>query len=264
MKLTEVKASTACSQSKLPGLDYALNPYRGCSHGCIYCYSPDVLHMKNWQDWGTFVEIRKNLPVLLSKQKKKMKGVVGLGTVTDPYQPAEEKSKITRYCLEQLALSNCTTCVQTKSDLIVRDIDILQKMKNVEVGFTINTMDKIIASKIEPGAPSPERRVEALRQLSDAGIKPWVFLGPVIPLINDSRDLLEDIVQQVKDAGASKLMYDRLRLKPFLEERLRKLFGYEKSVEVFRLARDREWDENISINIEVLCDDAGLIVEKAF
>jgi len=264
MKLTEVKASTACSPSKLPGLDFALNPYRGCGHGCIYCYSPDVLRMKNWQDWGSFVEIRKNMPVLLAKQKKKLTGVIGLGTVTDPYQPAEENFKVTRYCLEQLATAKTSTCIQTKSNLIIRDIDLLQKMKNVEVGFTINTMDEIIARNLEPGAPSPQRRLEALRQLSEAGISTWVFLGPVIPLINDSRDLLEDVVQQVKDAGAGKLMYDRLRLKPYLEERLRKLFGHEKAVEVFRLARDKEWDEKININIEILCDDAGLVVEKAF
>ena len=263
MKLTEVKASTACSPSRLPGLDWALNPYRGCSHACIYCYSSDVLRMDNWQDWGNFVEVRKNIPVLLAKQKKKLSGIIGLGTVTDPYQQAEEKYKTTRYCLEQLATSNCTTCIQTKSDLIVRDIDLLQRMKNVEVGFTINTMDKMIANKIEPGAPNPERRVEALRQLSDVGIKTWVFLGPVIPLINDSPDLLKDVIQQVKDAGAGKLMYDRLRLKPFLEERLRKLFGDEAD-EIFRLASDKEWYEKIGLEIERLCDDAGLVCERAF
>ena len=263
MKLTEVKASTACSPSRLPGLDYALNPYRGCGHACVYCYSSDVLRMDNWLDWGTFVEVRKNLPVLLAKQKKKLSGVIGLGTVTDPYQQAEENSKTTRYCLEQLATSNCTICIQTKSDLIVRDIDILQKMKKIEVGFTINTMDEIIARKIEPGAPGPKRRIEALRQLSEAGIKTWVFLGPVIPQINDSPELLKDVIQQMKDAGAGKLMYDRLRLKPFLEERLKKLFGNE-SDKIFRLARDSEWDENLGIKIEIICDDVGLIVEKAF
>ncbi len=264
MKLTEKKASTALNPSKLPGLDYALNPYRGCGHGCVYCYSSDVLRMDNWQDWGSFVEIRKNMPVLVAKQKKKLSGVVGLGTVTDPYQSAEENSKITRYCLEQLATSKLSTCVQTKSDLIIRDIDILQRMKNVEVGFTINTMDEKIAKKIEPGAPSPKRRVEALRQLSEAGIKTWVFLGPVIPQINDSRELLEDVIQQVKNAGAGKLMYDRLRLKPHLEQRLRKLFGYEKAKEVFMLAKDKEWYDRISVKIENLCDGVGLVVEKAF
>lgn len=263
MKLTEVKASTACSPSRLPGIDYALNPYRGCGHGCVYCYAPDVLRMDNSQDWGNFVEVRKNIPVLLAKQKKKLSGIIGLGTVTDPYQQAEEKYKVTRYCLEQLAASKLSACIQTKSDLIVRDIDILQRM-NVEVIFTINTMDKIIARKIEPRAPSPERRLEALRQISDAGIKTWVFLGPVIPRLNDSPELLKDVVQQVKKAGASKLMYDRLRLKPFLEKRLRKLFGHEKAREVFKLVRDKKWDEKISLIIEIACDDAGLVCDRAF
>ena len=264
MRTTEKKASTALSPSRLPGLDYALNPYRGCGHGCIYCYSPDVLRLKDWQNWGSSVEVRKNLPVLLAKQKKGKASVVGLGTVTDPYQPAEEKHKVTRYCLEQLASSKLSTCVQTKSDLILRDLDILKRMKNLEVGLTINTLDGIIASKLEPGAPPPARRIAALKELADAGIKTWVFLGPVIPQINDAPDLLEDTVKAVKNAGASKLMYDRLRLKPYLEQRLRKLFGHSKAGEVFRLARSKEWDEKISIEIEILCDDAGLAVERAF
>lgn len=264
MKLTEKKASTALNPSKLPGLDYALNPYRGCGHGCVYCYSSDVLRMDNWQDWGNFVEVRKNMPVLLSKQRKKLSGIVGLGTVTDPYQQAEEKFKITRYCLEQLATSKLSTCIQTKSDLIVRDIDILQRMKNVEVIFTINTMDEIIANKIEPGAPSPQKRVETLRQLSEAGIKTWVFLGPIIPHINDSTDSLKKVVQQVKEAGAGKIMYDRLRLKPHLEERLKTLFGNAKANQIFRLANDKEWYDKISFEIKILCDDVGLELEKAF
>ncbi|MCK5024502.1 MAG: radical SAM protein [Thermoplasmata archaeon] len=263
MKLTVVKASRALNPSRLPGLDYALNPYRGCSHACVYCYSSDVLRMDNWQNWGNFVEVRKNMPVLLAKQKKKMSGIVGLGTVTDPYQQAEEKHKITRYCLEQLAMSKISTCVQTKSDLIVRDIDILQRMKNVEVIFTINTMDMIIASMIEPGAPSPQRRVEALRQVSEAGIKTCVFLGPVIPQINDSSDSLKKVVQQVKDTGAGRLMYDRLRLKPQLEKRLRMLFG-EEAGQIFRLAEDKDWYEKIGFEVEVLCDGVGLVVERAF
>ena len=100
--------------------------------------------------------------------------------------------------------------------------------------------------------------------MSEAGIKTWVFLGPIIPLINDSPELLKDVIQQVEDAGAGKIMYDRLRLKPLLEQRLRTLFGDEKSVEIFRLASDKEWYEKIGLEIERLCDDAGLVCERAF
>jgi DNA repair photolyase len=264
MKITEAKASTACSPSKLPGLDWALNPYRGCQHGCIYCYSPDVLRMKGQDDWGSFLEVRKNIPVLLAREKKNKKGVVGLGTVTDPYQPAEEKTQLTRYCLEQLVHSDCGVCIQTKSDLIVRDLDILRKMKNLEVGMTITTMDAAMAAQLEPGAPAPERRAAALKILSNAGIKTWVFLGPVIPRLNDSARMLADVVSAAKDSGANKLIYDKLRLKPLLQERLKKRFGYSKSREIFRLAGEKEWEERAFIDIEVLCDDAELKVEKAF
>ncbi len=263
MKITEARARTACSPSRLPGLDFALNPYRGCGHGCIYCYSPDVLRLKNWEEWGSFVEVRRNIPVLLSKEKKKLQGVVGLGTVTDPYQPIEDETFLTRYCLEQLALGQCRICIQTKSDLILRDIDLLERM-DVEVGFTINTMDEIIASKIEPGAPSPEKRLDALGRLSGAGIETWVFLGPIIPLINDSEDLLKSVIKGAKESGAGKLMYDKLRLKPYLQKRLEKLFGYSKAQKVFRLARDKEWEERVTIDIEILCEDFDLPFERAF
>jgi DNA repair photolyase len=134
MRITEARASTALSPSRLPGLDFALNPYRGCGHGCIYCYSPDVLRLGGKEPWGSFVEVRKNLPVLLAKERKACSGVVGLGTVTDPYQPAEEKTRLTRYCLEQLATAKCSVCVQTKSDLVARDTDILSRMKNAWQG----------------------------------------------------------------------------------------------------------------------------------
>ena len=262
MKARDVKASAARSRSRLPGLDFALNPYRGCGHGCVYCYAADVLREK--RQWGSFVDVKVNLPVLLSKQRKKLSGVIGLGTVTDPYQPIEEERRLTRYCLEQLALADCTVCIHTKSDLVLRDLDILKTLKSAEVGFTVTTMDSELAGKLEPGAPEPARRIAALRELSEAGIKTWVFLGPVIPLLNGTPDMLADVVTASANAGTNRLMYDRLRLKPSLEQRLRKFFGHSKAAKIFKLARDKEWDEKTSIIIEDLCEDAGVVGERAF
>lgn len=264
MKVTEAKASTALSPSKLPGLDWALNPYRGCQHACVYCYSADVMHMAETEAWGSFVEIKRNLPVVLAREKKKCSGTVGLGTVTDPYQSAEEKTMLTRYCLEQLIGSGCRVCIQTKSDLVVRDIDILRKMKNPEVGITVPMMNPEIASVLEPGAPEPARRIAALQKLSEAGIRTWVFLGPIIPGMNDSAEQLGRVVKAVKSSGCKKIIYDKLRLKPLLQDRMTKLFGYSVSKEMFRLALDREWEERVFIDIEVLCDDVGIKAEKAF
>lgn len=265
MQIKEIQASTAISPSGLPGLDFALNPYRGCQHACAYCYSPDVLREARWKEWGGFVDVKQNLPILLSKQKNKLSGVVGLGTVTDPYQQAEEKYKITRYCLEQLARSNCTVSIQTKSDMVLRDLDILAKMKKIEVGFTITTLDERLASRLEPGAPSPKKRLDALKKLSDAGIKTWVFLGPVIPTLNDSKDSLGEVIASVKSAGCSKLLFDKLRLKPLVRNRLAPVLGNDAE-KIFAQAgqRQKAWADVVYSKIETLCRDASLKCEKAF
>ena len=258
MKVRDVKASAALSRSRLPGLDFALNPYRGCGHGCVYCYAADVLREK--RQWGSFVDVKVNLPVLLSKQRKKLSGVIGLGTVTDPYQPVEEERRLTRYCLEQLARADCTVCIQTKSDLVLGDLDILKTLKNVEVGFTVTTMDSELAGKLEPGAPEPARRIAALRELSEAKIKTWVFLGPVIPGLNDSEGSLARVLEAVADSGAERLLYDRLRLKPIVRERMIKLLGDEG----LRMLDTGAWQSGITKTLPELCAEKELSCESAF
>ena len=173
--IPEIKVKTALSPSKLPGLDYALNPYRGCAHACVYCYAPSVIHWNG--KWGELVEVKVNLPRILSKTlRTAKKGVVGLGTVTDPYQPAEEKYEITRRCLELLRLHDFPVCIMTKSALVLRDIDLLREFSNIEVGITLTLPDDRLREKLEPGASSVEERLRALRELREAGIDTWVFL----------------------------------------------------------------------------------------
>lgn len=264
MRITEAKASTACSPSRLPGLDWALNPYRGCRHGCVYCYSPDVLRLDSMEEWGDFLDVRKNIPTLVAREKKGLKGTVGLGTVTDPYQPAEERYMLSRYCLEQLAVSGCRVCVQTKSDLVTRDIDILGRMKDAEVGITVTTMDPDLATLLEPGAPCPERRLAAVGELSDAGIRAWVFLGPVIPGINDSKESLARVVDAAARADAGKIIYDRLRIKPLLKARMNRALGDGRANTVFKQAGDRDWWDRISSEVDRLAKDSGIPAEKAF
>jgi DNA repair photolyase len=215
-------------------------------------------------DWGRSVEVRKNLPVLIAKERKKKKGVIGLGTVTDPYQPIEETFQLTRYCLEQLVIGESLVCVQTKSDLVTRDIDILARMRNPEVGITITTMDPEIAKMLEPGAPEPARRVAAVAELATAGISTWVFLGPIIPGINDSYDSMAAVVRKAKEAGACKIIYDHLRLRPLLQERMIKSLGYEKAHPIIRDTSDREWRERVTVDIEIACEESGIKVERAF
>ncbi len=231
--LKELKVKTGLSPSQLPGLDYALNPYRGCAHACVYCYAPSVLH-RDKRKWGEIVEVKVNLPRTLSKELRTVKkGVVGIGTVTDPYQPAEKKYEITRRCLELLLMHDFPICIQTKSSLVLRDMDLLKGFSNIEVGITLTALDDGVRENLEPGASSVEERLAALSELSKNGIDTWVFLGPVMPYITDVEALI-DAIARVKPRY---VLADRLRLrdgvwdgvKEFIQEYQPELLsGYER------------------------------------
>lgn len=231
--IKEIKVKTALSPSQLHGLDYALNPYRGCAHACIYCYAPSVIHWDKGK-WGELVEVKVNLPRILSKElRAKKKGVVGLGTVTDPYQPAEKKYEITRRCLELLLMHDFPVCIQTKSSLVLRDLDLLKEFSSIEVGVTLTALDDGVRKKLEPGASSVEERLRALSELEKNGIDTWVFLGPVMPYITD----VEALVEAIAEVKPRYVLVDRLRLKEGVWERVREFIegfkpellpGYER------------------------------------
>ncbi|MBU3968216.1 MAG: radical SAM protein [Euryarchaeota archaeon] len=215
--IKEIKVKTALSPSQLPGLDHALNPYRGCAHACVYCYAPSVIHWDKGK-WGELVEVKINLPRILSKElRTKKKGVVGLGTVTDPYQPAEKKYELTRRCLELLLMHDLPVCIQTKSSLVLRDVDLLKEFSDIEVGITLITLDDRVRGKMEPGASSVDERLRALAVLRENGIKTWVFLGPMMPHITDVNALLDAVARVMPDY----VLVDRLRLKEGVWENVR-------------------------------------------
>lgn len=211
MKITEVKCKTALSKSNLPGLDYSLNPYRGCEHKCAYCYVPNVLRIKR-NEWGTFVDVKINIPVVLAKElKTKKPGVVGLSTVTDPYQPIEKRYKITRYCLEQLLRYDFPVHIQTKSDLVLRDIDLISKFSDIEVMFSIGTINDPKRRLLEPNASPIKNRLDAMTKLSDDGVKISVFFGPVYPTVSMSD--IEKIVELFEKYDIEEIMIDALNIK---------------------------------------------------
>ena len=220
MKIKEVKCKTALSKSLLPGLDYTINPYRGCQHNCCYCYVPNVLRI-NRQEWGNFVDVKRNIPNILSKElKKKKKGVVALSTVTDPYQPVEKKYKLTRYCLEQLLKYGFPVHIQTKSDLVIRDLDIISKFKNIEVMFSIGTIKDGERKLLEPFSSPIQKRLDAMKKISNEGIKTSVFFGPIYPTIK--KNDIYDIVNVFIENGAKEIMVDKLNLKPGIENAITK------------------------------------------
>lgn len=184
MKINPIQCKTLLTKSRLPEADYCINPYVGCFHACVYCYSRFMKRFTGHTErWGEFVDVKINASEILEKElsRNPKRGVVLLGSVTDAYQPAERKYKITRGILEVLLRYDFPTSILTKSDLVVRDIDLLKRFSNCEVGLTITTLDEQIAKDFEPRSSPPQRRLKALQTLHSSGIKTYGFIGPILP-----------------------------------------------------------------------------------
>ena len=182
--IREIKAKSILTKSGIPGIDYCVNPYVGCSHGCRYCYATFMKrYTGHTEAWGSFVDVKINAPEILQKQLKRAKiGRVMISSVTDAYQPIESKYKLTRQCLEILLQSQFPVDILTKSPLVLRDTDLIKKFKDIEVGITITTNDEKISRVFEPNAPSIMARIRTLRALHDKGINTYAFIGPVLPM----------------------------------------------------------------------------------
>ena len=187
MDVAEIKAKSALVRSKIPGVDYVINPYLGCAHGCKYCYAVFMRkysHHHRTAAWGSFVEVKINIAGVLQAElrRKKEPGRAMLSSVCDPYQPVESRYQLTRQCLEILSNHGWGIDILTRSPLVTRDLDILTKAPNVTVGFSIPTDNDEVRKVLEPNAPPIGARLAALQRLHEAGIDTWVFVAPILPL----------------------------------------------------------------------------------
>jgi DNA repair photolyase len=206
--IREIIAKTLLSYVKQPdpyfGLKYNLNLYRGCQHHCIYCDSRSKCYQIEAFDRDVLVKV--NAPELLANEltHKRIKGTIGTGSMNDPYMPLESEIQLTRRVLKVISRFGFPVHIITKSDLIVRDVDILQEINKVyaTISFTITTADDALGKKLEPGAPLVSKRLKAMKILSDAGIRTGVTLMPVLPFIEDNPDNIKSILEKAADAGA--------------------------------------------------------------
>jgi DNA repair photolyase len=182
--IQEIRVKSILSRSGISGVDYCINPYVGCSNGCRYCYATFMKRFTGHQEaWGSFVDVKVNAPEVLHRQiRRAAKGNVMISSVTDPYQPMEEKYRLTRQCLEILLPYQFPVDILTKSPLVLRDIDLIKKFKEIEVGITITTDDDAIKRIFETHAPPVEARIQALKTLYENGIKTYAFIGPLLPM----------------------------------------------------------------------------------
>lgn len=257
MKIKKVTCKTALSKSNLPGLEYSLNPYRGCQHNCAYCYVPNVLRIKR-EEWGSFVNVKTNIPNILSKElRHKKPGIVAISTVTDPYQPIEKKYNLTRYCLEQLIRYDFPVCIQTKSKLILKDLDVISKFSNAEVMISIGTLNDNERKIIEPYTSSINDRLDVIKKFSKNGINTSVFFGPIYPTIK--LENLKEIIDTFTNYGASEIMYDKLNKKPGI---LNKMINIAPN---WKILNDDVFDySKLYDEIEKICSQKNIKVSSAF
>lgn len=219
IEIKEVQAKNILNKSKV--FDYCLNPYTGCQISCAYCYAR--LFMRRYsghkEPWGQFVDVKVNAPELLKKQlEKTKKGTVWISSVCDPYQPLEINYRLTRKCLEILVEKQFPLNIQTKSRLVLRDIDLLQQFHDIEVGFTITTDDENIARIFESRASPVKERLNALTEIHGRGIKTFAFIGPLLPgnpekLIASLEGITDKIyIDRMNYINTIRGLYDRLGL----------------------------------------------------
>ncbi len=192
MKLYYREARDIFTRTRIPGAKYVINQYVGCQHACLYCYAKFMCRWKPYGRWGTWVEVKINAPRLA--RGRLVNGKVYMSSVSDAYQPLEARLRITRRILEGLDRRNRLS-ILTKSDLILRDINVLMEYQHVEVGLTVNGFRGEVKRVLEPYAPSHERRVRALAKMRDEGVKTYGFISPVLPGLVD----VETVLGEIKD-----------------------------------------------------------------
>ncbi len=263
-----IEVQSVLNRSRISGIDYTVNPYIGCEHGCTYCYADFIQRFTGHKEsWGSFLDVKINAPSLLTRKLRQAStGVVCFSTVTDPYQPQEEHFQITRSCLEELLNSNLSLSILTKSPLVLRDLDLVKKFPRAEIGISLCSLDPEIIAIIESKTPPPDLRLNALRLAKNEDIKTWLFVAPLLPGISDSEESLAALLEEGKKAKVDYVLVDSLQLypkvwvkiKPVLTKKLPHLLPaweeYRKNPTFFREGWRRKLEGLAAkIKLEVRC-----------
>jgi DNA repair photolyase len=233
----KVHVKTILSKSKVH--DYTINPYIGCEHGCTYCYARFMKRFTGHNEkWGEFVDIKINAADLLKDEIKKKKiGKVWISGICDPYQPIEKKFELTKECLKILLKYSWPVTIQTKSPIVQRDLSILRRFDEIEVGLTITTADEKIRRIFEPNAPPIIQRIETLEKLQSNGIKVFAMIAPILP---NAEGLVQHLIDKVDYVLIDKMNYhysDRIYKSYNLEYAMTNSFFIQKRIELSKLLK---------------------------
>jgi DNA repair photolyase len=230
MKIKEINAKTIIVPSKLPDVDYVINPYTGCQFGCLYCYATFVGRFVNEprSNWGNYVYVKSNAISLAKDQlsswgvKRKQSSIL-FSSVTDPYHGIERKYRLTRGILEVIVEQGYTgpISILTKSPLVIRDVELLKQL-NADVGLTITTTDDQLSRFLEVKAPLASRRLDTVTQLIQEGIHTYVFIGPLLPHFRTQPELLDDLFRAVADTGTQEVYVEHINLPKYVKDQMSK------------------------------------------
>lgn len=269
--VNHIQAKSVLVKTALPGADWVVNPYRGCTFGCLYCYAAQIARWQHpGEAWGSYLDVKKNSPELLAAELKKLEkkfgkkdfGFIFFSSVTDPYVGLESKYQITRQCLQTLVDFGYQgdIGIQTKSPLVTCDIDLLKKLKKVSVGLTVTSLDDRVSRFLEVNAPPVSSRLKALAKLHAEGIPTYAFVGPILPTFvmvsfhpRGSRmdspgvDVFNELLDKLKQVGVTEVWFEHLNLSPKIKARL---FTYLKRtapelIPIFERANTLDYRETL-------------------
>jgi DNA repair photolyase len=192
MIVNKITAKSIITQSRIPGIDFVVNPYIGCQHACIYCYAEFMKRFTGHggEKWGEFLDVKCYDMNRIRPEKYDGKTLL-FSSVTDPYTPLERKYENTRHVLEKLSGTKASVQILTKSSLVTRDIDLFRQFENIQVGISLNSLDEGFVKLVEPRASKPQDRLDALEKIANAGIPTYVFISPLFPKISDWQKIVE-------------------------------------------------------------------------
>src|SRR3989442_1792346 len=200
--IRETMVEAALRKDPLPDVDYSFNPYVGCYHACVFCYTPRLMQT-NRTAWGMSVVVKRNAATVLAREVRRMpRGLVMISTATDPYQFVEGKYRITRHALEVLLRAQWPVSILSRSPLMIRDLDLFTQFSEIEVGMSVPTLDDAARALLEPWAPPIDARLRCLRALADAGLTTFVGFAPAYPPTGGWEP--GRIAQGVAEAGGQK------------------------------------------------------------
>lgn len=262
MKINHITVKDYLTKSNLPESDYVINPYVGCTHACKYCYA---CFMKRFtghdEEWGSFLDVKEcEKPVSLSRIKDKS---VFLSSVTDCYNLYEEKFLVTRKILEQLVNADCQLTISTKSKLILRDIDLLKKCKNLKTAMSVNTLDEKFQADMDK-ASSISKRLEALKILHENGVYTVLFMSPIFPYITDFKAIIEKSKSFINEYWFENLNLRgsyKYTILNYIKKNYPQYYSYYERIYIWN---DASYWQELALEINEYCDRQGLNFKNYF